>query len=359
LSPKISLVPELKEVKNLLLDDFNPRLDPSFHGNLADQIKIALEFEKKYDIFIVGRSLANNGFFAEEPLIGLEKDHKIIIVEGNRRLSALKFMTDDDFYNASKAKVRWDEIRKLMVGNEVDFSQVPVVVHKNREELTAILGFRHIAGTLKWDEIHRAKFINEVIEGHGESADFYLVGREMGSRRDTIRNNYVAYRVYLQAKSFNISTEGIEAEFGKFYTALNESKIKNYVGLDTENKVPYKLREPINADKANELKDFISYLYGDEKNKAVIDDSRELGDLADVLDSKIATEVLNKTRDIEKAKKAIFGDEIILLNTMDETIELFEIILNKITEYSKNAKVISKFKELSDIFEEIKNKIST
>jgi hypothetical protein len=169
----------------------------------------------------------------------------------------------------------------------------------------------------------------------------------------------VAYRVYLQAKSFNISTEGIEAEFGKFYTALNESKIKNYVGLDTENKVPYKLREPINADKANELKDFISYLYGDEKNKAVIDDSRDLGDLADVLDSKIATEVLNKTRDIEKAKKAIFGDEIILLNTMDETIELFEIILNKITEYSKNAKVISKFKELSDIFEEIKNKIST
>jgi hypothetical protein len=323
-------------VPRLLLDKENYRLPPE--AIAFSQEELCLILEQDSDLFPIARSMADNGYFAEEPLIGIPgpKDN-VIVIEGNRRLATLKFLTDPELRKLSNNKDEWEGLAAKAEENGYDLKEAPVVVHKNREELTAILGFRHITGTAKWNPLSKARFVHDLI-GHRKADNFYAIAREVGSKQDTIRSNYVAYNLYKQAKDFGIDTSGVEEKFGVFYTALNNSKIREYIGLDP-NKSPEKLKTPISNKKTEELKNLIEYLHGTSEIGAVLEDSRDIWKLGEILVSAEARNVLHATRDLELAYRSTGGEEKALLDNLESASIFLTEAYKTVYLYCKNPTV--------------------
>lgn len=318
----VEVGPRWEYVSNLLLDGENPRLIPEAVS--YSQTKLCLLLEKEFELFPIARSMVDNGYFQEEPMIGIIGSNKtIIIVEGNRRLAALKFLTDAGLRKVSVYRDEWEElcIRSQKTGH--DLSKIPVVVHKNRSELTAVLGFRHITGILPWEPLAKARFINGLIEDK-KVKNFYEISEEVGSRQDTIRNNYVAYRVYMQAKDFDIDISEVEKKFGVFYTALNNSDIREYIGLDFDKSLA-ELRNPIPKRKDDELRKLVEFLHGTSKVKRVLTDSRQISKLGEILASPEARKILEATREFDLAYRSTGGEERTLIeNLTSASIHLTE-----------------------------------
>jgi len=314
-------------VSRLLFDRENPRLPPDVISYTESDL--LLYFEKAFDLLPIAKSLVDNGYFEEEPLIGIPGPNgKVIVVEGNRRLAALNFLTNSDARNLSKRRETWEALvteagqKNTLRG----LLEVPIVVHKDREELRSILGFRHITGIKRWDAIQKSRFINRLIETRPD-ATFEKIGREAGSRETTIRNNYLAFRVYLQAGvEFNIDTSRVEKEFGVFYTALTDPNVRDYLNLKVEpQKRPQDLREPVSKRKADELKFFVECLHGTKKIEPVVTDSRQIKKLGEVLVVPEARRLLEATRDLDQAFKLTGGEK----RTLTENLQLANIYLGE------------------------------
>lgn len=301
-------------VSRLLLDKENYRLPPEAIAYSQEDLCSWLEEES--DLFPIARSMADNGYFAEEPLIGIPgPGNTVIVVEGNRRLATLKFLTDQAMRRLSRNKDEWEALVAKAEENGHNLKEAPVVVHKSREELIAILGFRHITGTAKWNPLSKARFVNDLIE-HRHAKNFYEIAREVGSKQDTVRSNYVAYNLYKQAKDLNIDTSKVEEKFGVFYTALNNSNVREYIGLDTD-KGPQELKRPIPNEKAEELKYFIEDLHGTSEIGSIVLDSRDIQKLGEILVSAEARKVLHATRDLDLAFRSTRGEEKALLSNLE------------------------------------------
>jgi len=314
-------------VSRLLFDRENPRLPPDVTSYTESDL--LLYFESAFDLLPVAKSLVDNGYFEEEPLIGIPGPNgKVIVVEGNRRLAALNFLTSSNARSLSKRRTTWEalvaeaEQKNTLHG----LLKVPIVVHKAREELRSILGFRHITGIKRWDALQKNRFINHLIETRSD-ATFEKIGREAGSRETTIRNNYLAFRVYLQAgEEFNIDTSRVEKEFGVFYTALTDPNIRDYLNLRIEpQKRPRDLREPVTKKRADELRFFIECLHGTKRIEPVVTDSRQIKKLGEVLVTPEARRLLEATRDLEQAFRLTGGEK----RALAENLQMANIYLGE------------------------------
>src|SRR6266516_3680854 len=80
------------ELGQLRLDPRNPRLREGMEN--ASQAELLAELAREYELQDLGRSIADNGYFSEEPLVAVkDKSGKTwTIIEGNRRLAALQLL---------------------------------------------------------------------------------------------------------------------------------------------------------------------------------------------------------------------------------------------------------------------------
>ena len=148
-----------------------------------------------------------------------------IVVEGNRRLAALKLLTDARA-RADVARPKWDEWAEQVSGR--DLSRVPAFIYDDRSELLGYLGFRHVTGIIKWSAEAKARFIVKLVDDYGK--DFTEVARSIGSRADAVRRQYVAYSALQQASSQGVDIARAENHFGVWYRALQTPAIREYAG---------------------------------------------------------------------------------------------------------------------------------
>jgi len=126
-------VAEQIAVDDLLFDAKNFRF---LREHVPDQDSILRVLDRDYQLEVIGESLAENGFFPEEPLAAIPDKDKFIVVEGNRRLAALKLLLRPELRHLSKRKEFWDGLSKKM---KYDLSKVWVTVHG----LTLHMSFWH------------------------------------------------------------------------------------------------------------------------------------------------------------------------------------------------------------------------
>jgi hypothetical protein len=331
---------ETRKVSELLLDEENFRILPE--DKVSSQQGLLSLMERDFDLTPIGQSMADNGYFLVEPLIGIPgPNKKVIIVEGNRRLACLRLLTDSEARNSSPNKKMWEELSSLAEQNGHDLTAVPVAIYGNREELTSVLGFRHIPGPRRWGPLSKARFINALVERMGKDADFALIARQVGSGRITIRNSYSAYRVYVQARDdFDIDVSKLDDNFGVWYTALNNSNIREYIGLRRD-KNPAKLKRPISNKKAEALKEVIDYVHGFKGTTAVIADSRQIARLGEILAVAEGRSMLRKSRDLELAFRSIGGEERTILSNLQTASFYLDEALKSAHRHSSNVGVIN------------------
>src|SRR5437870_7331683 len=87
------------EIDRLLLDPENPRLESVTTS--SDQKELLKVMWREMAVNEVALSIAENGFFEEEPLFAIpgpkvNGKRGYIVVEGNRRLTAVKLLRDEE-----------------------------------------------------------------------------------------------------------------------------------------------------------------------------------------------------------------------------------------------------------------------
>lgn len=288
------MVQDIEEVAlaQLLLDEENPRLPQSVDRDQQSMLDYIAETTSIEELM---EAIAENGYFPGEPLIVVpaNKKGKFVVVEGNRRLTALKLLQDPT--QASRPGLRMKEIAA-----EAKYKPdpVPVVIRQERAEVLPYLGYRHITGVKQWEPLAKARYIEQLFAltpTHESAKNRYgIVARAIGSRRDHIKRNLDALAVYKRIEDndfFDIDElNDSSIKFSVLSTALADDRLGNFVGVckkdadgDVFPKDPIVDPTPLD-DKA--IEELARWLFEkDAKGKTRVGESRNLRYLAAVVES--------------------------------------------------------------------------
>jgi hypothetical protein len=343
---KIEYLPP-DQLDRLDLDPLNPRIPGGTRGKSQDEI---LRFmEARYEPIMIGRSIARHGFFVSEPLIVIpaDADGRMTVVEGNRRLTALRLLTDADA-RALVDNPEWEELAKVV---DLPETGIPIVRAQSREEVAPIIGYRHIAGIQEWDPLPKARFITAFIDGP-DKMSFSQVAELVGESETDVRRFYRNYGIVEQAREkFGIDTSRVEADFGVFDRAVTGG-IRQYI----EAPVPSSIQErywPLAEKSQQQLEKVISWVFGDDEHEPVIHDSRSLTTLGNVLKEKAGEEVLARTRDLAAAKEAAGGTRARLLARLSQAIGGLKAAKQDIKTYKDSEDVRALITECEDLLREL------
>lgn len=176
---------ERLSVASLFLDEKNPRLGRGTRGRSPQEIiQYLFDHDKALD---VARSIATRGYFENEPLLAIFEGRHYVVVEGNRRLAAIKALKEPELLTGSIRR----KVERLASETNLDtISTVPVTIAPNRRATDRLLSGRHI-GTpvLAWEAENRANFILSKLEdGYSKDelhADLGFTEQEIQKARQT------------------------------------------------------------------------------------------------------------------------------------------------------------------------------
>jgi len=152
-------------VARLHLDAKNPRLGRETSSRAPrDIIQYLFDHDKAID---VTESIASRGYFPNEPLLAINEAGRYVVVEGNRRLAALKVLQEPGLLEGSLAS----QVERLShrIGDPRVIANVPVTIAPSRGATDRLIAGRHIGSpVLAWEAENRATFIlDKLAEGYG------------------------------------------------------------------------------------------------------------------------------------------------------------------------------------------------
>lgn len=293
-----------REVDKLHLDPENPRITANL-GTDPDKLLAWMLREEVIDELAL--SIAENGYFSEEPLVvvpDLKSKGNWIVVEGNRRLAALKLLLDDGL----RAKLGAADWPQLTHEQREDLKEVPTVEYLDRSEVVPYLGFRHITGVKTWDPFAKARYVAQLIDGGGAIAD---IEQGIGDSAGTVKKLYQAVTVYNQAVTeLSYPAKVLRSDFSLLEVTLGQAPLKKHLGLPRE--LPtQKVSKLIDEAHLNALGEVLSWVFGnpDAGELKVISESRQIAQkLAPVVADQEALDYLRKHRDLEGAYERSGGE---------------------------------------------------
>jgi hypothetical protein len=178
-------------VTSLLLDQQNPRL-PQSGGGLT-QRQIIDELVTHDAVYELAKDISTLGYFPTEILLGVQDGDQTIVIEGNRRLTALKLLVNPEL--APQAHL--EKFRRLSEKVTVStIAKVQITIAPSREAATPILLARHTATQIQsWKRPMQARFFRQLLE-RGLTTDDLVqsYGVTVGQIQDWIRADAV-YRL--------------------------------------------------------------------------------------------------------------------------------------------------------------------
>lgn len=255
-----------------------------------DRIQKILEGDPHYALRLI-ESFKENGFIPYEPLVVRQMDGKYVVIEGNRRLAAVRrILSNEDgaFSGALLAKLK--KIPVLVFHQQEDQSHI--------QDMRIYLGVRHLFGFKDWPAESKATFLDEQIRS---GADLERTVDELGIKKSAVRRYLIPYRVTQKAKPH---LKGIsDQEFWVLGEALTRSAIPEYIELEVD---PDTLE--IEGYNLAKFKKLIDFLYGEVNAQGTrnfltrkISDTRDSSKLAKVLSDPKAAAQLEQGASLEEA----------------------------------------------------------
>ena len=186
------------------------------------------------------QSIRSAGYVDFEPLI-VERASRIVL-EGNRRLAALRLLSDDGLRN--RLKVRLPDVPDPKPLPE----RIRVKWVDNRTEARAFIGFKHINGPFKWDALAKAKFAAEWFEDGG---DVVTISRTLGDNHNTVRRLVNGWYALEQARDDGFDREDrskARFAFSHLYTALTRASVREFLSLTPEDLSAPPKPDPVPAE---------------------------------------------------------------------------------------------------------------
>ncbi len=296
----------------LVFDLKNPRFTPSHDVEKSSDVEIILALYRVADLGELVQSIATSGYVDIEPLVVLGedgKDDKLIVLEGNRRLAALKLLTDPDLAREASREARV-ELPAVSPGVQDTFREVTVYRVKDREEARDFIGFKHINGPHRWDSLAKARFAADWLERErDQGVTLRDIARRMGDRHDTIKRMVAGLYVLRQAEdrelfSFDDIYPGRPFAFSHLYTALTRPGYRQFLGLPDEWRQTEPARDPVPEDFLPHLKQLLLWLYGskqDDIRPVVVSQNPNVRQLGEVLANPKARTIMLRQNDLRAA----------------------------------------------------------
>jgi hypothetical protein len=310
------------KLTELHLDARNPRL-LDLHA-LSDteptEVELAQKILDEHDPRAIGRSLVAFGYFQTDPLIVFKREAGgYTVVEGNRRLVAVKLLTDDELRGQLELPNEWNELAaQFKERRPTDFDELPCQELADRRAAAPTIGYRHIVGIKKWGAYEKAAFVVELIRDP-DHRDFTQVARLTGESVAKVKTYFRDFLVLDQAAKAGIDTGGARDEFGKFTRAMTEPKLRAYIQAIESQEIEEAADAAYGDDEAT--RNVISLMFGDADGAPpAFTDSRKVHDFAISLATPESREILLNTRDLPTAFQASGGPLERLLKNLGDAL---------------------------------------
>jgi len=311
-------------LESLEFDPLNPRLPQSLVRGNNDSEVINWMLSDASIIELMG-SIGEKGFFPAEPLLVVKdpkKANKYIVVEGNRRLTAVKLLSHPELATKrSKAVTQVSQEAKIIPKG------LPALIFSKRKEILDYLGFKHITGVKAWSALAKAKYLRELQREYKKLSlhdQYKSLAKAIGSRSDYVRELLLGLDIFDKINDsdyFNI--QGLDEEtldFGVYYNALKYSNIPHFLGINKNN------RNPSSKIDVKNLKEFTKWISEKDRNNTTrLGESRNLSKLNLVIGNEKALKIFRQGRSLDEASMY--------------TEEPHELFRNSIVESLSNLKV--------------------
>ena len=253
---------ERKQIENLELDWKNPRLAEFGIKKDTPPAEIFQVLWINMALEEIVTSLVAHGFFDTEPLIVLKEGEKLIVLEGNRRLAAVKIVRNP---NLVENKLDAAVLQRITPEITSSLDTLPVIVVGSRQEAWRFIGFKHINGPAKWNSFAKAQHIAQVHKEYDIPLD--EIAFQVGDTHKTVQKLFQGMMVIEQAENEKVfHREDVKKGrlyFSHLYTALQYEGFKEFLSITDAN---VEDQAPVPADKKDNLQELLLWLYGSKKH---------------------------------------------------------------------------------------------
>lgn len=290
------LAPQITPVApgDLHFDRRNSRMAEMEFNTETDVVQHLVE---EYDVHEIVLSVLTAGWLDYEPLIA-ERDGTVL--EGNRRLAALRLIADEGL----RRQVGYSLPVVEEVHPNAHPQQISVRYAESREAAYVYIGFKHINGPFKWDALAKAKFAADWV---ATGRDIQLVSRTLGDSHNTVLRLVNGWNVLQRAKREGFdpadATTGTPFPISHLYTALTRPDIRTFLGITTPTRSVIG-EDDIPPEKTGELAQLMNWLYGARSRaqpSIIRTQNPDLGTLVRVIAHEVAREELTANRDLDSA----------------------------------------------------------
>ena len=249
------------DVDLLEFDSLNPRLTEFSESPIQNEMDIIKILWDTEDVQELVMSITASGFFRHEPLIVIKESEKFVVIEGNRRLAAVKIIRDLEVAQQVRANV--PAVPPELLDS---LERLPCLVD-TREEAWRYLGFKHVNGPAKWGSYAKAKYIAWVYQTFDEP--LLRIAQQIGDNHNTVQRLFRGLMVIEQAEDWKVFHRedrwNRHFSFSHLYTGLSYPGISSFIGVvSAEAEDP----KPVPEEKKEELGELCVWLYGSKRKDA-------------------------------------------------------------------------------------------
>ncbi|MCY4083097.1 MAG: hypothetical protein OXF54_22845 [Caldilineaceae bacterium] len=292
-------------VQWLALDRLNPRLFLS--AGDPNEVEIIARLYRSEDLSELLQSIAANGYLDIEPLVVLNEEENLTVLEGNRRLAAIRLFEEPDL----SVQIRRQTGLRVTIPSLPDefrstLQEVSVYRVESREDARAFIGFKHINGAARWESYAKAKYAADWYKRGGTSLE--VIATQIGDRHDTIKRMVNAIYVLEQAERagiFHLSDRvSPRFNFSHLYTALSRATYMRFLGLKEAWTQFRPEPDPVPPERLESLGEVLRWLYGSKGegiDPVIHSQNPDIRLLGEVLESLEGLSVLRVTRSLTEA----------------------------------------------------------
>jgi hypothetical protein len=296
------------DTQHLDFDPMNPRLvEQGFRKPTDTQIIRALA--DAADLGEIIQSIASNGYIDIEPLIVRREKDRFIVLEGNRRLAAIRLLLDAEL--ARSVNIAVPEIDKDV---RESLMQVTVYAVTDAGQARNFIGFKHINGPHKWDAHAKGRFAADWYQTERKNGiTLEAIAERLGDKHQTVARLVNGIYVLDQAEKARVFSIGDRYPQRKFafshlYTALTRPGYREYLGLPDEWRNEDPRPNPVPKARIENLKRVLLWLYGskiDDIEPIITSQNPHIKQLGEVLQNRAAVGLLINRRSLNEAHAQI------------------------------------------------------
>lgn len=309
-NPNLPPIGEAQKVPVELLDfdQNNPRFTPDKEPSSDSDSAVVAMLATSADLAELVQSISTAGYINIEPLIVIERGGRLAVLEGNRRLAAVKALRDPELAKAARVSIPPMTPEKAATLHELLVYRV-----EHEDDARDLIGFKHINGPQSWDAFAKARFAARWLEDEQKRPDqsgmnLQQIASRMGDQHMTMHRMVAALYVLNQAEDsgvYDIADRKKKSfSFSHLYTGLSYEEFTNYLGMPRPDRNADPDANPVPADRYDELRNVLTWLYGSKDRDiepAVKSQNPDLGRLREVLASPPAIRILAERNDLNEA----------------------------------------------------------